>query len=75
MSRLTMSRIKMSPLRVSFLLAGGLLLGARPMLAATVVVGTCKPSLPSYTSISEAVSSVPPGSTVEVCPGKLGLQS
>jgi hypothetical protein len=74
MSRLTMSRPKMSRLRVSFLLAGALLLGARPMLASTVVVGTCKPSLPSYTSISEAVSSVPPGSTVEVCPGNYAEQ-
>jgi hypothetical protein len=38
------------------------------MFAATYAVGSCKPSLPSYPTISSAVSSVPPGSTVEVCP-------
>jgi parallel beta-helix repeat protein len=64
----------MSHLRVLFLLAAGLLLGAQPMFATTVVVGTCKPSLPSYPSISQAVSSVPPGSTVEVCPGNYAEQ-
>jgi hypothetical protein len=60
---------KMSYLRILFLLAIGLLLGASPMLAANYAVGTCKPSLPSYTTISAAVSGVPPGSTVLVCPG------
>lgn len=64
----------MSRLKVLFLFAAGLLIGAQPMLAATVVVGTCKPSLPSYPSISQAVSSVPPGSTVEVCPGNYAEQ-
>ena len=59
----------MSRLRVLFLLAIGLLLGVRPMFAATFAVGTCKPSLPSYATISAAVSGVPPGSTVLVCPG------
>ncbi len=39
------------------------------MLAANYAVGTCKPSLPSYATISGAVSGVPPGSTVLVCPG------
>src|SRR5437660_1894536 len=55
--------------RVLFLLAIGLLLAASPMLAANYAVGTCKPSLPSFTTISAAVSTVPPGSTVLVCPG------
>src|SRR2546430_626797 len=55
--------------RVLFLLAIGLLLAVHPMLAANYAVGTCKPSLPSYTTISAAVSGVPPGSTVLVCPG------
>jgi hypothetical protein len=59
----------MSRPRVLFLLAIGLLLAASPMLAATYAVGTCKPSLPSFTTISAAVSTVPPGSTVDVCPG------
>ena len=43
-------------------------LAAHPTLAASFAVGTCKPSLPSYTTISAAVSSVPPFSTVLVCP-------
>ena len=59
----------MSRPRVLFLLGIGLLLAASPMLAANYAVGTCKPSLPSYATISGAVSGVPPGSTVLVCPG------
>ncbi len=59
----------MSRLRVLFLLAIGLLLAVHPMFAANYAVGTCKPSLPSYPTISAAVGAVPPGSTVEVCPG------
>jgi parallel beta-helix repeat protein len=58
----------MSRSRVLFLLAIGLLLAVHPMFAANYAVGTCKPSLPSYPTISAAVSGVPPGSTVEVCP-------
>jgi hypothetical protein len=59
----------MSHLRILFLLAVGLPLGASPMLAANYAVGACKPSLPSYATISAAVSGVPPFSTVLVCPG------
>ena len=32
-------------------------------------VGTCKPGKADFTTIQEAVSSVPPGSTIDVCPG------
>lgn len=32
-------------------------------------VGTCNPKLSHYATISLAVSSVPAGSTIEVCPG------
>ena len=64
----------MSYLRILFLLTVGLLLGTSPMLAANYAVGTCKPSLPSFTTISAAVSSVPPGSTVLVCPGTYAEQ-
>jgi hypothetical protein len=35
----------------------------------TFAVGTCKPNLTSFTTIQTAVNSVPPGSTVLVCPG------
>jgi len=44
-------------------------LAAHPALAASYAVGTCKPTLPSFENISTAVSSVPPSSTVLVCPG------
>jgi len=37
--------------------------------ASTVVVGTCLQNHQSYSTISQAVSSVPSGSTVLVCPG------
>lgn len=45
------------------------LLAVQPLLASPVQVGTCKPHLQSFSTISAAVSSVPSGSTVEVCPG------
>jgi len=37
--------------------------------AASYAVGTCDKHLASYPTISQAVSSVPSGSTIEVCPG------
>jgi hypothetical protein len=37
--------------------------------SAEVAVGNCRPHLVSYSTISEAVAAVPPGSTVLVCPG------
>jgi nitrous oxidase accessory protein len=58
----------MSRLKVLSLLAIGLLT-VHSMFASTVAVGTCKPSLTSYATISAAVGAVPAGSTVEVCPG------
>jgi len=36
--------------------------------AANYAVGTCDTKLASYTTISQAVSSVPPGATILVCP-------
>jgi hypothetical protein len=58
----------MSRIRILFLLTV-LLFGTRSVFATDYAVGTCKPTLTSYSTISEAVSSVPSGSTVEVCPG------
>jgi hypothetical protein len=40
-----------------------------PAFAATVAVGNCRPNLKNYPTISQAVSSVPAGSTILVCPG------
>jgi len=37
--------------------------------AATVAVGNCEPGLPKYSTIQIAVDSVPPNSTIKVCPG------
>jgi parallel beta-helix repeat protein len=64
----------MSRVRALLLVAVVLLLTANLALAANFAVGTCKPSLPSYSTISAAVSGVPPGSTIEVCPGTYAEQ-
>jgi hypothetical protein len=42
-----------------------------PLASATVtyVVGSCKPSLPSFTTINGALGATPPPNVVEVCPG------
>jgi hypothetical protein len=37
--------------------------------AKTVQVGTCLTSLPNYATIQTAISAVPAGATIEVCPG------
>jgi parallel beta-helix repeat protein len=37
--------------------------------AATVAVGTCKPTVHQYPTIGAAVAAVPAGTTVDVCPG------
>ena len=37
--------------------------------ASTVVVGSCKPSLTSFSTIQAAVNAAPAGSTIDVCPG------
>jgi len=51
-----------------FLLAVALIAAASPAQAANYEVGTCIPSLPKFGSIQLAVNSVPPGSTIVVCP-------
>lgn len=43
--------------------------GIQTALAGTYAVGTCRPQLHSYSTISAAVSAVPASSTVVVCPG------
>jgi hypothetical protein len=46
-----------------------LTLGTHELLASTTrVAGTCKPTLPSYPSISAALAATPPLGTVLVCP-------
>jgi hypothetical protein len=63
-----MSRINF----VELSLAIALLLGVSNLPVAAAVsyaVGTCKPSLPSYSTISTALAAAPVGATVLVCPG------
>jgi hypothetical protein len=58
-------------------LAIALLLGISNLPVAAAVsyaVGTCKPSLPSYSTISAALNAAPVGATVLVCPGTYAEQ-
>ena len=50
------------------LLAALPVLGVQPLLA-QVQIGTCKPDLQSFPTISAAVSTVPAFTIIEVCPG------
>ncbi len=60
--------------RLLLCLAALPLLAVQSLLAATVAVGTCKPNLVSFPTISQAVSDVPNGSTIQVCPGTYSEQ-
>jgi parallel beta-helix repeat protein len=64
-----MDMIKLS---LAMLTGLALVIGAdQSSIAAAKVfyVGTCKPGKADFTTIQEAVSGVPPGSTIDVCPG------
>lgn len=37
--------------------------------AATYVVGTCQSGRANFATIQQAVTTVPPGSTIDICPG------
>jgi parallel beta-helix repeat protein len=58
-------------LRLTVILSGvAVLVAYQPVHAAkTYYVGTCKPGKADYTTIQEAVTGVPPGSTINVCAG------
>jgi hypothetical protein len=61
--------MRTSPLR-RFLISASLALLVTPAaIAKTVQVGTCLPNLQTYPTISQAVTSVVPGSTIMLCPG------
>jgi parallel beta-helix repeat protein len=49
-------------------------LSAQQLTASVVAVGTCVPNVVQFTSIQGAVNSVPPGSTIKVCPANYGEQ-
>ena len=63
-------RETMLHLRFIATLIASVLLSASSFAGTTYFVGTCQPKKPSYATISQAVSSVPAGSIIEVCPGK-----
>jgi len=67
MKRALRTMTTMFRFRMWLLLAALQILGSGRLLAATYYVGSCHSG--SFATISEAVSSVPPGSTVKVCPG------
>jgi Periplasmic copper-binding protein (NosD) len=52
-----------------FILLVAISVQVQPAVATNYAVGSCLPSLPSFTKISQAVAGVPPGSTIMVCPG------
>jgi parallel beta-helix repeat protein len=56
------------------ILTTAVFLSASAFAGTTYAVGTCLPKLPFFTTISQAVSSVPSGSTIEVCPGNYAEQ-
>ena len=43
-------------------------LSAQQLTASVVAVGTCVPNVVQFTTIQGAVNSVPPGSTIKICP-------
>jgi hypothetical protein len=68
LSAVTSRRLLSQSSRLALLMA--VLLGfSLCAFSATVQVGTCVPNLAYYSSITEAVHSVPAGSTIKVCPG------
>jgi hypothetical protein len=62
--------MKRIPIRVLLISTFALTLLPPTALSETVAVGTCLPHLKTYPTISQAVSSVTAGSTIEVCPGR-----
>src|SRR5450755_4911925 len=56
------------------LLVSALIAASMPAHAKTYEVGNCIASLPKFSTIQGAVSSVPAGSIVEVCPGTYSEQ-
>src|SRR5580765_7675010 len=45
------------------------LLAVQSMMASTLAVGSCKAKVPSFATISAAVTAAPAGSRILVCPG------
>jgi hypothetical protein len=56
-------------LRLIAIVAATVLLSASALAGTKYAVGSCQPNLTSYATISEAVSKVPAGSIIDVCPG------
>src|ERR1035438_6959216 len=80
MSR-SMATVRRSPSKESFMrtLLKVVVLSLVTLIASaadakTVQVGTCEPQMRAYSTITQAVSSVPAGSIVWVCPGTYAEQ-
>jgi pectin methylesterase-like acyl-CoA thioesterase len=58
----------MSKTKLALIAAAGILLASQ-ISSAAVVVGHCKSGLVSFATIQGAVTAVPTGSTIYVCPG------
>src|SRR5262249_27479015 len=46
----------------------------KKITAKNVQVGTCKASIPSFSSIQTALAAVPSGATIQICPGSYAEQ-
>ena len=64
----------MSSMKNLALVSFALCLSAHSAVASNYVVGDCKPSLPSFSTISAAVGGATAGSTIYVCPGTYAEQ-
>lgn len=53
---------------------GLVVLPVSTLWASTVVVGSCKPTLPNYPTLTAAVAGAPDGATIQVCPGSYAEQ-
>ncbi len=56
-------------LKVMFLVTSSVVVLSGSAFAATLAVGTCKPTAPSFTTIQAAVNAAPSGAIIDVCPG------
>ena len=54
---------------LKFALTLGVVCSALSVMAQNAAVGNCKPTLPSYPTIQQAVTALPAGTIIQICPG------
>lgn len=59
---------------LSIMVLAANILGQTPSTSGTYAVGTCRPSLPSYSTISAALAATPAPTVVDICPGTYNEQ-